>query len=61
MHELDRKGAGERLTLMRVEHDYGGFGRSAARAKQTIGESVRRIPLGATGGDLLSEASEILD
>ena len=46
---------------MRDENDGGGFGWSAARAKQTIGESVRHIPLGAARGDLLREASEILN
>ena len=61
MHELDREGLRKRPALMRRKHDGDRFGRPAARAQQAVGETVRRMPLGAALGDLLREASEILD
>ena len=61
MHELDREGSRERLALMRDENDSDRLGRSAACAKQTVGEAVRHLPLGTALGDLAREASEILD
>ena len=61
MNELDRECLRERPALMRYENDGGGLGGSAASAKQTVGESVRHMPLGAARGDLLREASEILN
>src|SRR5271165_2768132 len=61
MNELDREGLRERPALMRYENDGGGFRGLATRAKQTVGESVRHMPLGAARGNLLREASEILN
>ena len=61
MNELDRECLRERPALMRYENDGGGLGWSATSAKQTVGKSVRHMPLGAARGDLLREASEILD
>ena len=46
---------------MAHESDSSGIGRPAARAKQTVRQSVRSIPLGAAISDLPREASEILD
>src|ERR1700752_577096 len=61
MDELDREGLRERPALMRYENDGGGFCRSATRARQTVGEAIRHMPLGAARGNLLREASEILN
>ena len=61
MHELDREGSRERPALMRDENDSDRLGRSAACAKQTVGEAVRHLPLGTALGDLAREASEIFD
>src|SRR5208337_346265 len=61
MNELDRECLRKRPALMRYENDRGGLGGSATRAKQTVGECVRHLPLGAARGNLLREASEILD
>ena len=61
MHELDREGLRQRLPLIRDENDSDRFGRYAACAKQTVGETVGPLPLGPAIGDLSREASEILD
>ena len=61
MNELDRECLRERPALMRYENDGGGLGWSATSAEQTVGESVRQIPLGTARGNLLREASEILN
>ena len=61
MNELDRECLRERSALVRSQNNGGGFGRSSARAKQPISESVRQISLGAARGNLLREASEILN
>ena len=61
MNELDGECPRERPALVRCENDGGGLGRSAARPEQTVRESVRHMPLGAARGNLLREASEILN
>ena len=61
MNELDRECPRKRPPILRREYEGGGLGRSAPRAKQTVGEPIRHLPLGAARGNLLREASEILN
>src|SRR5580693_8209243 len=61
MNKLDRESPRERPALMRYENDGSGFRGSASRPKQTVGESVRHMSLGAARRNLLREASEILN
>ena len=62
MHELDREGSRKRLALMRRKHD-GGRIRPVVRPRQADGRrALSAICLSARlVGDLLREASEILD
>ena len=61
MHELNRERFRKRRALMGGKDDGDGLGGASPGPEQSVGEVVRLVARRAALGNLLSEASEILD